>query len=92
MDGMALLYYISVTPCNVSQVLMIGGVPMPGPNVSLPIGTILVADPSVVVNNQIMIGKVVSYPVTGPGGQQTLQVAETVTPVTVDDDGTSRKA
>ncbi|MDZ4745225.1 MAG: hypothetical protein SGJ05_04395 [bacterium] len=84
---MALLYYISITPFTANPIAMINGFPMTMPSVSLPASTIIVADPSIVINGLIQPNRIFSYPVPGLDGSQRLQVAETVTPVQVNDDG-----
>mgnify|MGYP000010220947 CR=1 FL=1 len=85
MEGMALLFYVSLTPFDACPVMMINGVPTQMPPTSLPVSTIIVADPSIVVNGMILANRIISYPVMGPDGFQRLQVAETTTPISVGD-------
>lgn len=87
MDGIAVLYYRAIGSFSAAPIQMINGVPIQGQPVMLPSTTIIVADPSIVVSGVILPNRIISYPVSGMGGQQMLQVAETTTPVNVSDGG-----
>lgn len=84
MEGMALLYYIALSPFNAFPVQMVNGYPVTMPITQMPAGTIIVADPSIVVDGTILPNRIISY-ASGQGGAQVLQVAETSTPISVGD-------